>query len=107
MKKSQSSSFIFVSSTFFHSVAHQPDKLVVVQFLIWSNIKTSEKNAVTVTFFANFENQFSTILVSELFFETYSISLAPVSRFQVGGLGLCNPPNKPAINNWEVTVQVT
>jgi hypothetical protein len=73
-------------------------------FLIWSNIKTSGKSAVTVIFFVNFENQFFLILFSESFFETYSTSLAQVSWFRVGGLGLCDP-NKPAINNWEVTLQ--
>jgi hypothetical protein len=51
----------------------------------------------------NFENQFFLILFSESFFKTYFISLAQVSWFQLGGLGLCNP-NKPAVNNWEVTV---
>jgi hypothetical protein len=44
-------------------------------------------------------------LFSESFFKTYFISLAQVSWFQVGGLGLCNP-NKPAINNGEVTVHL-
>jgi hypothetical protein len=48
-------------------------------FLIWSNIKTSGKSAVTVIFFVNFENQFFLILFSESFFKTYFISLAQVS----------------------------